>query len=201
MIRNLILDLGGVILNIDYHRTIDAFEALGIPFVDKLYSQAMQSTLFDDLETGMITEADFFNGMRKLAGKSVSDEEIRTAWNALLLDLPAQNIEALKKLKSKYRLFLLSNTNLIHAKAYTESIIKVYGSFVFDDIFEKMYLSHIIHLRKPNPEIFEYVLKDSNLNREETVFVDDSIQHVESARSIGIKSVLFQGMRLSELEY
>ncbi len=201
MIRNLILDLGGVILNIDYQRSIDAFEALGIPFADELYTQAAQSSLFEDLELGIITEAEFFDGMRKLAGKPFSDEEIRTAWNAILLDLPAENIEALKKLKSKYSLFLLSNTNQIHAKAYTESMIKTYGSYVFDDLFEKIYFSHILHLRKPDPEIFEYVLKDSNLNREETVFVDDSLQHVQSAEKIGIKSVLFQNMKLGEMEF
>lgn len=188
-------------MNIDYQRSIDAFEALGIPFADELYTQAAQSSLFEDLELGIITEAEFFDGMRKLAGKPFSDEEIRTAWNAILLDLPAENIEALKKLKSKYSLFLLSNTNQIHAKAYTESMIKTYGSYVFDDLFEKIYFSHILHLRKPDPEIFEYVLKDSNLNREETVFVDDSLQHVQSAEKIGIKSVLFQNMKLGEMEF
>jgi FMN phosphatase YigB (HAD superfamily) len=194
--KNLILDLGGVILDINYQNTIDAFNAIGIEQAGTLYSQQSQIPLFDLLEKGLIGEKEFFSELRKLSGTEHDDEVLRKCWNAILIGLPEENLRTLYDLKKKYRLFLLSNTNSIHESQYRKMIIKQYGSFVFDDIFEKMYLSHHIHLRKPGQEIFEYVINDSNLKKEETFFVDDSKQHVEGARSVGIESILMPGGKL-----
>lgn len=194
--KNLILDLGGVILDINYQNTIDAFKAIGIEQAGTLYSQQSQIPLFDLLEKGLIGEKEFFSELRKLSGTEYDDEVLRKCWNAILIGLPEENLNTLYDLKKKYRLFLLSNTNSIHESEYRKMIIKQYGSFVFDDIFEKMYLSHHIHLRKPGQEIFEYVIKDSNLIKEETFFIDDSKQHVEGARSVGIESILMPGGKL-----
>ncbi len=188
--KNLILDLGGVILTINYHLIIDAFELAGIPNAIDLYSQQSQVHLFDQLETGLINEQQFYESIRQFAGKSISDEQIEKCWNAILIGLPTENIEILYALKKKYRLFLLSNTNSIHERAYRKMIVDQCGSFIFDDIFEKMYLSHRIHLRKPNAEIFNYVLNDAKLDRDETFFVDDSAQHIEGARKIGLDALL-----------
>ena len=194
--KNLILDLGGVILDINYQNTIDAFKAIGIEQAGTLYSQQSQIPLFDLLEKGLIGEKEFFSELRKLSGTEHDDEVLRKCWNAILIGLPEENLRTLYDLKKKYRLFLLSNTNSIHESQYRKMIIKQYGSFVFDDIFEKMYLSHHIHLRKPGQEIFEYVINDSNLKKEETFFVDDSKQHVEGARSVGIESILMPSGKL-----
>ena len=139
--KNLILDLGGVILDINYQNTIDAFKAIGIEQAETLYSQQSQNPLFDLLEKGMISEGDFFSELRKLSKTDHSDDVLRKCWNAILVGLPEENLKTLYELKKNYRLFLLSNTNSIHESEYRKMIVMQYGSFVFDDIFEKMYLS------------------------------------------------------------
>ena len=184
--KNIIFDLGGVILTIDYTKTIEAFRNLGIQESNLLYSKANQTSLFDDLEKGKITDQEFFTAIRSITKIGVSDDQIRDAWNALLIGLPDENFRLLKELKKDHRLFLLSNTNSIHEKAYRKMIIDQYGTFIFDDLFEKMYLSHKIHMRKPDAEIFQYVLADSQLDINDTCFIDDSPQHVEGAHSVNL---------------
>ncbi len=196
--QNIIFDLGGVILDIDYKRTIQSFSNLGIADASLLYSKSSQNSLFDELEKGNISEEDFYTGIRKLSNRNLTDIEIRDAWNAILIGLPDENVSSIIELKKNHRLFLLSNTNYIHEKAYRKMIVEKYGSFIFDDIFEKMYLSHHLHLRKPDPAIFKFVLEDSGLNIEETCFVDDSPQHVESARKMNIKSFHFTEQSLKK---
>lgn len=191
--KNIIFDLGGVILNIDYKRTISAFRNLGIADASFLYSKSSQINLFDDLEKGNISENDFYNGIRKISGRQLTDEEIKNAWNSILIGLPGENIDLLIRLKTNHRLFLLSNTNSIHEKAYRKMIIDQYGSFIFEGLFEKMYLSHHLHMRKPDSAIFNYVMNDSGLKRAETLFIDDSPQHVEGARRTGLPSFYLKG--------
>ncbi len=197
--KNIIFDLGGVILTIDYKRTIEAFRNLGIVNADTLYSKAAQTSLFDNLEKGLISENDFFDGIRLISDKQITNNQIKDAWNAILIGLPEENVVFLEKLKKTHRLFLLSNTNSIHEKAYREMIVKQYGTFIFDELFEKMYLSHHVHMRKPEREIFEYVLFDSKLNINETCFIDDSPQHVDGAEKVGIRSFLLKNENFEEL--
>lgn len=196
--KNIIFDLGGVLLNIDYRKTIEAFRKLGIPDAENLYSKNSQTSLFDNLEKGLIPEEEFYSSIRRSAQRNLTDAQIQDAWNALLLDLPVENIQLLKKLKMTYRLFLLSNTNYIHEKAYRDLIVSQYGTFIFDELFEKMYLSHRIHLRKPDAEIFNFVLEDSKLALEETCFIDDSPQHVEGAKKVGLSGYLYKYTGLEE---
>ncbi len=184
--KNIIFDLGGVILDIDYKRTIKAFSDLGITDASELYSKSSQINLFDQLEKGNLSEDVFYSSIRKLSDRILSDSEIRNAWNAILIGLPDENIKLITALKKNHRLFLLSNTNSIHEKAYRKMIIEQYGHFIFDNLFEKMYLSHYLHMRKPDPAIFRFVLKENELKDDETCFIDDSLQHVQGARSAGI---------------
>ncbi|MCD6366977.1 MAG: HAD family phosphatase [Bacteroidales bacterium] len=190
MIKNIVLDLGGVIINIDYQLTIKAFEELGITNASKFYSQQQQTNLFDLLETGKISEAGFRDEIRKFAGKNLSDNNIDTAWNAMLLDFPPERMETLKQLKSHYRTFLLSNTNAIHFTAYTKTLIKNFGKNNLSDYFHKEYYSHLIHRRKPHPDTFRFVLKDQNLLPQETLFIDDSEQHIHGAKSVNLQTHL-----------
>jgi len=194
--KNIIFDLGGVVLDIDYNKTIEAFEELGIPHAGRLYSKAAQNPLFNELEKGLITEEEFFSGMSDLGDVVLSDKQIRKAWNALILELPEENVMLLQELKKDHRLFLLSNTNAIHEKEYRETITGQYGKFILDELFEKMYLSHHLHMRKPDPEIFEYILEDSKLKAEETCFIDDSPQHVAGARLMNIRYYLLNNQSL-----
>ena len=193
-IKNIIFDLGGVILNIDYQLTVEAFKKLGIDDFEEIFSQYKQSNLSDDFETGRITELEFYEGIKTISGKDFTFEEYKNAWNALLLDLPKERINILKKLSKKYRLFLFSNTNETH---YKEFVTKVESDF--NTIFEKTYYSHQFGKRKPDSDSFLSILKENNLIIEETLFVDDSIQHIESANLLGIRTLLIQEKPITEL--
>ena len=185
--KAIIFDLGGVIINLDYNKTAEAFKDLGIQNFDEVYSQQKQASLFDDFEKGIISPDDFRNVIRKHITHSVSDEQIDNAWDAMLLDIPVYKIQWLKLLSKKYRIFLLSNTNEIHIKAFTKILFNTYNENVFESTFEKIYYSCRMKMRKPDGEIFEYVLKENNLSAEETLFVDDSEQHIQGAEKIGLQ--------------
>src|SRR5690606_4341153 len=184
----------GVILNINYHFTIEAFERLGIENFEELYSQAKQSSLFDLLEVGKISPSQFRNDIRHICQTNLSDNQIDEAWNAMLLDLPITILDLLHELKEDgFSLFLLSNTNQIHYEAYTQLLQRNLGITGLEELFDQSFFSHEIGRRKPNPETFLWVLKTINLKANEVIFIDDSIQHVEGAKEIGIKSFLHDG--------
>ena len=189
-IKNILFDLGGVLYHIDYNLTIKAFEKLGIKEFDKHFSQKQQNNLFDRLETGRISTDGFINEMKILL-PHCSNEQIIDAWNALLLEIPPENIELLEQLSKKYKLYLLSNTNAIHIERINEQLSDTYGLKNLHPLFDKVYLSHEIGIRKPNQETFEWVLADAGILARETLFIEDSIQHIESANVIGIKTCLW----------
>lgn len=198
-IKNIIFDLGGVILNIDYNKTANAFKRIGVTNFDDIYSQAKQGQVFDKLETGELTSVEFREYIKEIV-PSLQCSDIDKAWNAMLLDLPAQRIDLLKKLKKKYRLFLLSNTNEIHIEAFQKIIQSSYGENIFDVIFEHQYYSSEMGMRKPNSDCFQFVLEENSLDPSETLFIDDSIQHVEGARKLKIKAYhLITGEDITEL--
>ncbi len=185
--KNIIFDFGGVILNIDYQLTIDAFKEIGMNNFDTAYSQASQIHLFDNLEKGLISPEQFRDGIRLASGLDLSDEKIDYAWNKIILDLPKQRIDLILKIRNNYNCFLLSNTNTIHYDLYIKQL-QNFGINSFDDVFLKAYFSFEMGMRKPDAEIFEFVLKQESLNAEETLFIDDSIQHIEAAQKLGINS-------------
>lgn len=198
----IIFDLGGVILNIDYNLTTMAFSKLGLNDFSRLFSQANQSNLFDDLEKGKIEQREFVSAIQDLAGKHISENDIVSAWNAMLLDLPEERIKLLDTLKSKYRIFLLSNTNVIHKTAYCYYLEKTFGLKDFSHIFEKQYLSFEVGMRKPDAEIFEYVINQNELKREKTLFIDDSVQHIHGAQKAGIDAFhLTNGLSILDLPW
>ncbi|MBK0404643.1 HAD family phosphatase [Adhaeribacter sp. BT258] len=187
--KNIIFDLGGVIINIDYQKTIDAFKKLSQAGATIEFNQKNQSALFDELETGRISNAAFREKVREHYHLDATDEEIDAAWNAMLLDIPAERIELLRQLRKNHKLFLLSNTNAIHLIAFNKIVHESHGMPALDELFDKCYYSHLVDDRKPNASVFEKILAENNLEREETLFVDDSIQHIESAEKIGIKTL------------
>ena len=188
-VNTIIFDLGGVIINLDYNRTANAFKALGVDEFDVIYSQKKQERLFDDFEKGSVSPEQFRTVLKQYINKPVSDLEIDQAWNAMLLDIPVEKMELLNQLRNKYRIFLLSNTNIIHVKAFTAIVENAYGLNAFEKVFEKVYYSCFLNMRKPDQEIFELVINENKLNKEETVFIDDSLQHVEGARRTGIHGI------------
>jgi putative hydrolase of the HAD superfamily len=180
-IKNIIFDFGGVICNIDVKLTEKAFIGLGSKKFDTRKSIASSSGLFEKIETGAISPEQFRSGLRRFFTHSVSDDQLDDAWNALLLDIPPPRIRLLEKIRSHYRIFLLSNSNEIHYRKYLSNFTREFGYKSFDDLFEKAYFSFNVGLKKPGKAIFDYVIANSNLNPNETLFVDDTLIHVEGA--------------------
>jgi len=186
--KNIIFDLGGVIINIDLSLTMTAFEELGIKDVPKLFSTTLQQQLFDFQEKGTITSAQFRDEIRKFSTVHLLDSQIDEAWNALLLDLPKARLELLEKVKRSHRTFLLSNTNEIHIHTIQRYLNKEYGISDLSSFFEKTYLSYQLGIRKPDAELFKLVLDENKLNPSETLFIDDSKQHILAAEKLGIQT-------------
>ena len=196
----IIFDLGGVILNIDYNLTRKAFEKAGIRNFHDMYSQANADDLFSDLEMGKISEVNFYKEIKNRSGIDLPDKEITAAWNAMLLDFREESIQFLDSLKSKYKLFLLSNTNHIHLPELTKIYHNKKRDKTFAGYFDKVYYSCEMGLRKPNADIYEVVLKENNLISGNTLFVDDSAQNIEAADVLGMQTILLSpGMYIENL--
>ena len=199
-IHNIIFDLGGVIINLDPGKTRQAFMVLGARDFDRLYSPLAQVSVFDLLDKGNITPHQFRSEVRNYLSHSATDVAIDRAWNAMLLDVPAQKLQLLGELKKDYRLFLLSNTNVIHVAEFSRQLQNAHGSPDFTPWFERCYYSCNIGMRKPDREIFMHVLNENGLLAAETLFIDDSKQHIEGAAKCGIRTALYhQGSSLGRL--
>lgn len=200
-IKNIIFDLGGVILPIDISRTMEAYKQLGIDHIEELFGLGHADSFFKDYEKGSINDQQFINSIKVLVPSVVSDEIIIDAWNALLLGFPKERIDFLKQLKSKYRLFLFSNTNAIHHKAFHKEYHKISGGENFDDLFEKAWYSHIIKMRKPDISAFQFVTDKSNIDKKETLFIDDALVNVEGAIKAGLQAThLLPGKTVFDLQ-
>ncbi len=197
-IRHIIFDLGGVLINLDYRLTEKAFIDLGIEDFGRRYSQLQQTALFDDFETGKIGKGFFINELKKFAGKEIADDAICDAWNAMLLDFPLRRLQLLQQLRSYYDLVLLSNTNEIHEEAFNKMLKENYG-VLLPAYFDRVYYSHRIGARKPDPAVFQSIIDDMGFAPAHTLFIDDSPQHIEAARSLGIQTIyLEKGMTIEK---
>ena len=186
-IKNIIFDLGGVLLNIDYNETANAFKALGAIDFDSFYSQAGANELFELLETGNISEDDFYEAMKPYCQPGTTNGQMQSAWNAILLDFRMDSLRFLSAKKEQYNLYLLSNTNSIHHTAFHEAFTRVSNHFNFDDYFKKSYYSYTMHRRKPYATTYEFVLQDAGIAAHETLFIDDSIVNIEGAKQTGMQ--------------
>lgn len=194
-INNIIFDLGGVIINLDIPKTISEFNKLSsIPF-ESIYTQLQQYPIFDLYDKGEISSDVFFNDLKKITNTNSDISAIRQAWDAMLLDFPKHRLELLNSLKDKYRIFLLSNTNEAHIETFELDLHKQHGYKNLEPFFEKVYYSCRIGMRKPDTKIFDYVLNQNNLIAQETLFIDDSPQHIEGALKTGINAKLLHKHR------
>lgn len=190
MLKNIIFDLGGVLTNLDYHLTINAFRRLGFGDFDKMYTQFTANTLFADFERGNIATDSFYAEIKRLSPATISNQQIDDAWNAMLLDYRKDTPAFLESLRPKYKLYLLSNTNDIHYRAFKNIFTDAIGIPSIDVFFDKAYYSHFIHRRKPDVETFEWVMGDAAILPSETLFLDDSYNNIEGAKSIGLQTHL-----------
>lgn len=182
MIKNIIFDFGDVFINLDKQATYRELAKLGLHEVDESMLEQYYA-----YETGKITTEAFVGHFHKTYG--FSKEDLVRAWNAILLDFPKHRLQFLKELSAgaEYRLFLLSNTNELHI----DWIKNDWGMELYEEFkscFEQFYLSHEIHFRKPNSDIYQFVLAENNLLAEETFFIDDTLENTEAAEQLGIRS-------------
>jgi putative hydrolase of the HAD superfamily len=199
-VKNILFDLGAVLIDIDFEKTADAFRQLGIDRFEEQFSQLSASTLFEDLETGNISKEDVYEAMRRQVPEmNLSDDSIQFGWNAILQDFRKESMQLLKHLKSRYRLFLLSNTNAIHLVEVNKILKKQTGVENLDHYFECAYYSHLIGLRKPTSAAFNFVLEDAGISAPETLFIDDSHPNITTASQMGFQTkLLLKGEKVED---
>lgn len=199
-IKNIIFDLGNVLLNLDFDASIRAFQKLGLEtdVLDK--RQTYANPVFYELETGKITPNEFCYRVRQLLNKNnVSDTQIENAWYAMILDIPANRVKLLQELNNKYTVYLFSNTNKIHIDRLLPEFKKQHG-FDFRSLFSETYYSHEIHERKPDLNSFEKVIEFSEIDPKESVFIDDLEKNITGAKKAGLKTFwLKKGIELTEI--
>ena len=187
-IKNLIFDLGGVIINLETSRTYQAFADLGKCSIEEVKASFSEHKFFNEYEEGLLGDDEFRSHMRGLFNTPVTDAQLDSAWNAMLVDIPKEKYQLLIKLKSIHRVFLLSNTNNIHLQAVNRIVFNDTGQSGLGHYFHKEYYSHIMKMRKPDPETFQHVLLENNLIPGETYFLDDNLENINGASSVGIKT-------------
>lgn len=189
-VKNLIFDLGGVILDLDVENTLRQFSQLaGLP-QQRVTEIFKSSPEFNAYEKGEMEDEQFREFIRRAYARTANDSEIDHAWNAMLRGLPTAKLELLLELKKSYRVFLLSNTNGIHLKYINEVLVPASSDKKdLDDYFHKAYYSHRMLKRKPESEIFQQVLDENSLEASQSLFLDDNLSNVEAAASLGIKTL------------
>lgn len=183
----IIFDLGGVILNLDPQQTFESFASI-TGFSQQELLVYGKNDIFKQYEKGEITSAAFRIGLGELFEIDIANETIDDAWNAMLLDLPVDRLDMIGRLRSNFKTFVLSNTNEIHIAAFDEIVTKATNGNCIADYFNEVYYSHKVGMRKPDVEIFEMVLGRNSLNKSKTLFIDDTLEHIESAKSLGLQT-------------
>lgn len=185
-IRNIIFDLGGVLVDLDFTAPMAEFRKLGANPDMFDYHDVISDPVFRQLELGLITPAEFHDHIRmKLGNPDLRDGEIDQAWCSLLGSVPSQKVTLLQQLAPRYHLFLYSNTNAIHISYFKNRFLAEH-SIEFESLFDRTFYSFNIHDRKPQLSGYEKVIAQAGILPQETLFVDDFIQNIEAAKSIGI---------------
>lgn len=200
-IKNIVFDLGDVIINIDVPRAAHSFATLANRPADEVIQIFKEANVFGQFETGQLSAGEFRAYLKKLLGHTHWDDAtVDTAWNSLLLDIPPRRIELIKQLRQDYRLFLLSNTSSIHVDAVNKILHETTGVEKLDLLFEKLFLSYEMGVMKPHPSIYERVLTEADLLAEQTLFLDDNADNIKAAGEMGIQTIHVQ-KPLSILDY
>lgn len=188
-IKNIIFDLGGVLINLDPSLTHRAFEKAGAKVAEH-FTFTHQHTLIQEFEVGKMEVGEFRQMFCGIFNTAMHETEFDSAWNAMLLDIPGERLELLRRLKQQYNIYLLSNTNFLHHAFIIEYLRVHHGIENFDAMFHKAYYSHTLGLRKPDEAIYRHVLNENNLNPSETLFFDDNAANIEGAKAVGVQCVL-----------
>lgn len=186
----IIFDLGGVIIDIDYNKTADAFKTLGLIDFDEKYTQAAQTELFDRFEIGEVSSFHFVNRLLDLLPQGCNANQVVHAWNAMILTIPKERLDWLTDLRKSRKIVLLSNTNALHIDAVNRALTVTMPGKKLTDFFDHVYLSHEMGMRKPSVDIFIKVCNDQGFEPATTLFVDDTERHVLGAKKAGLQAVL-----------
>ncbi len=199
-IKNIIFDLGRVLLNLDFEASIKAFQELGLQTDVLDNKQAYSDPVFYELEVGKISPKAFCDRVRKvLNNPEATDLQIENAWYAMILDIPENRVKVVQDLSRNYNIYLFSNTNQIHIERLHRSFKTEYG-FGFHSLFVKDYYSHEIHERKPDLVSYQKVIELSGVNPEESVFIDDLEKNIIGAQQAGLKTFwLKNGMEMTDI--
>ena len=184
-IRNIVFDLGGVLVDLDFKAAINGLQKAGFANVKEQLQAFDREGIFQKFELGEMSADEFRSAIRENSTVSLTDEEVDGLWNAMLLEIPREKLELILDLRGKYMVYLLSNTNSIHWDYVCKNAFN-YRGFRVNDYFEETFLSYEMHLAKPDKAIFEKVLEEANLLPEETLFIDDSEANCKAASELGI---------------
>jgi FMN phosphatase YigB (HAD superfamily) len=183
----LVFDLGGVLYDIDVQRTIDAFAGLGLPHFERIYTLKEQAHLIDALEKGLIDADGFIAAVNRLGEINLIGQQVKTAWDALLIGIPMESVELLQDLrKTGYKLYLLSNTNIFHYTYIQKEMKEKFGINHLDELFDASFYSFKMGMRKPDAEIYHKVLADINMPGANMVFIDDNADNIRGAIAAGL---------------
>jgi len=189
-VENIVFDLGGVLITLDRSEAVNRFEEAGLKNAAELLSAYHQKGIFLELEEGKLSQEEFYEAVRREAGKFIPNETIDHGWMGFLKEIPAYKLTMLEELKMRgYRLYLLSNTNPIIMSWALSPAFSSQGKGI-NKYFDKLYLSYQIGYTKPHPEIFRFMFKDSGMLPSETLFIDDGIANIEIGKKLGMKTYL-----------
>lgn len=186
-ITTLIFDFGGVLINLDLPQCIENIKKLGVESIESYLSNFGQKEFFLQFEKGEIGIAEFRNEIRKLSNKTVEDAEVDAAWCSFLVDIPDERLILLEKLRTKYKLLLLSNSNPLHVDVSAAKALEGTGRTI-RDYFDTCYFSYEMGLTKPDPAIFEALLADAGVVASECLFLDDGPKNIDIANSLGFQT-------------
>lgn len=184
-IKNLIFDFGGVLVDLDKARCLEAFSRIGFTEAASMIDAYCQQGVFAQLEEGTISPQGFCDNVRRMTSCRATDEEIWQAWNLFLVGIPTWKLEALVELRKHYPLYLLSNTNVVHWQHAVADFFP-HKQWRVEDYFDRIFLSYELHRVKPGADIFRTVIAETGVNPEETLFIDDAKANCETARSLGL---------------
>lgn len=187
-VKNIIFDLGEVIVDLDFRATEKQFEALMKMKATDIFTSTQQSAVFNQLEVGSITPSAFRDTLRKMSQLEFKDEDLDAAWNAMLLKIPRKKIQLVQNLRSTYQTFVLSNTNKIHIDFVNKHLLPQHDIKTLDAIFDHVYYSHEIGERKPNATAYQFILNKHEIIPSETLFIDDKLENIITAKKLNIKT-------------
>jgi len=187
-IKNILFDLGGVILDINVQATLKKFYEMGFPAQLMQYPHSMKTDLFFKYETGKLSAEEFRNEIRKVSGMNVSDKAFDEAWTAMLLRIPRERCDLLKRLADRYALYMLSNTSDLHTPVF-ERMFRENAGMEMYELFTKIYYSHEIGYHKPDREAWDFVIEDAGIKPGETLFLDDNIHNIKASQELGFQAI------------